>query len=163
MYRSKPEHYFLWGVAAYITGSTSRSRSSEKPISAACLSCPVVTDRELRYLKAGFPDAALTACDIDRDGVDYCVSTFGARGVYSFADPAQITLSERFDLIWCGSLVTHLDVRGWQSFLKFFYEHLEPRGVLIFSTHGKHIAEMIRTSELDVEPDPETTRRVLAS
>ena len=38
--------------------------------------------RVMRTLKAAFPDALLTACDIDRDGVDFCARTFGAAPVY---------------------------------------------------------------------------------
>ena len=44
--------------------------------------------RVLRVLKAVFPDARLTACDLDRDAVDFCARTFGATPVYSHTDPA---------------------------------------------------------------------------
>src|SRR5262245_10124406 len=45
------------------------------------LDLPSGHGRVLRYLKAAFPDAALTACDLSRDGVDFCAATFGARAV----------------------------------------------------------------------------------
>src|SRR4051794_25448609 len=48
--------------------------------------------RVLRYLKAAFPDAEIAACDIMRDGVDYCSKTFGATAIYSKDKPEKIPL-----------------------------------------------------------------------
>src|SRR3954447_17954814 len=39
--------------------------------------------RVLRFIRAAFPDAELTACDVDRDAVSFCARTFGAQPVYS--------------------------------------------------------------------------------
>ena len=41
--------------------------------------------------------------------MDYCARVFGARGAYSHHDLDAFELPDRFDLAWCGSLVTHLD------------------------------------------------------
>src|SRR5437870_5495298 len=68
------------------------------------LDLPCGHGRVLRVLKAAFPGAALTACDIDRDGVDFCASRFGAEPVYSVEDPGRIPVRGPFDLIWVGSL-----------------------------------------------------------
>jgi len=101
------------------------------------LDLPCGHGRILRYLKAAFPEADITACDIRRDAVDFCASTFGAVPVYSHDDPAKISLEHNvFDLIWVGSLFTHLDVDLWSSFLSLFRSFLQPSGVLVFSTHG---------------------------
>jgi SAM-dependent methyltransferase len=101
------------------------------------LDLPCGHGRILRYLKATFPEAGITACDIRRDGVDFCASTFGAVPVYSHDDPAKISVEHNaFDLIWVGSLFTHLDVDLWSSFLNLFRSVLHPSGVLVFSTHG---------------------------
>lgn len=43
------------------------------------LDLPCGHGRILRMLKAEYPDARLTCCDIDRDGVDFCAKLFGAR------------------------------------------------------------------------------------
>src|SRR5262245_32651468 len=42
------------------------------------LDLPSGHGRVLRYLKAVFPDAEITACDLVRDGVDFCASALGA-------------------------------------------------------------------------------------
>jgi len=105
----------------------------------------------LRYLKAAFPDAAITACDLSRDGVDFCAATFGARPVYSDHDPARIPLeSEAFDLIWVGSLFTHFDAKLWPGFLNALRSFLRPRGVLVFTTHGRRASRLL-TASTDLE------------
>jgi CBS domain-containing protein/SAM-dependent methyltransferase len=104
------------------------------------LDLPCGHGRGLRYLRAVFPDAHITACDIDLDGVQYCEAAFGAAGVPSSADPADIPIRRQFDAIWCGSLLTHLDAPRWPGFLSFFESRLTARGALVFSTHGERVA-----------------------
>jgi SAM-dependent methyltransferase len=94
--------------------------------------------RVMRALRAAFPEAELSGCDVDRDGVDFCASRFGAVRVYSNPDPARVVLDGRFDLIWVGSLLTHLDADRCLSFLDLFRRHLAERGLLVFSTHGRN-------------------------
>jgi SAM-dependent methyltransferase len=101
------------------------------------LDLPSGHGRVLRYLKVAFPQAEITACDLLHDGVDFCASTFGAVPVYSNADPGQIPLERNaFDLIWVGSLFTHLDSDLWSKFLNGFHSWLRTGGLLVFSTHG---------------------------
>jgi SAM-dependent methyltransferase len=103
------------------------------------LDLPCGHGRVLRYLTVAFPEAQITACDILRDGVDFCASTFGAIPVYSQDDPAKIPLGrDAFDLIWVGSLFTHLDADIWPRFLGMFRECLRPGGLLVFTTHGRN-------------------------
>jgi SAM-dependent methyltransferase len=110
------------------------------------LDLPCGHGRVLRHLKAGFPDAKLTACDTLRDGVDFCAKEFGATPVYSRDNPAQIPIEpDQFDLIWVGSLFTHFDAHKWQPFLRIFLSWLTPGGVLIFTTHGRRVREWMTT------------------
>src|SRR5215467_1819452 len=46
--------------------------------------------RVLRVLRAAFPAAELTACDLLGSAVDFCAETFGAKRVYSSEDVAEI-------------------------------------------------------------------------
>jgi SAM-dependent methyltransferase len=108
------------------------------------LDLPSGHGRVLRALKAEFPEARLTACDLNRDGVDFCAQALGATGVYSSERPADVTFEDRFDLIWCGSLLTHMDRALWRQFLDLFESVLMPGGVLVFTTHGRSILEKWR-------------------
>lgn len=100
--------------------------------------------RVLRMLKAFFPMTHFTACDIDPDAVDFCAKTFGANKVYGDPDFERIDVLGEFDFIWCGSLLTHLDMPYWESFIKFCTSHLAHDGLLIFTTHGRYVATMIQ-------------------
>jgi hypothetical protein len=57
--------------------------------------------------------------------------------VYSDARPERVRIDDRFDLIWCGSLLTHLGAESWRGFLDLFLTLLQPEGLLVFTTHGR--------------------------
>jgi SAM-dependent methyltransferase len=100
--------------------------------------------RVLRWLKAGYPDARLTACDVLSDGVDFCKSSFGATPIYSTPALNQESFPDRYDLIWVGSLLTHLDADQWVKFIQLWHDILAPDGVLVVTTHGELVAERMR-------------------
>jgi SAM-dependent methyltransferase len=138
------ENYFIFGLEAltYIKDAIRTARVGDPE---NILDVPSGHGRVLRMLKAAYPAARLTACDINRDAVDYCARVFGAEPLYSVEDPAEIELPGDFDLIWCGSLLTHVDVDKWHGFMSLFEEQLAPSGMLVFTTHGRGSAEEVRT------------------
>jgi SAM-dependent methyltransferase len=126
------------------------------------LDLPCGYGRILGDLKAAFPDAELTACDIKEEAVDFCAREFGAIPVYSRPDPRDVRLDGEFDLIWCGSLLTHLNAERWQGFFDLFESHLAPEGVLVFTTHGRRHAHWLRHGLLRWQGlDEERTRRLV--
>jgi SAM-dependent methyltransferase len=136
----KPDFYFEAGliVLRYIRlALLSANATSPRRI----LDLPSGYGRILRMLKAAFPEAALTACDIRADAVDFCVQTFGATGVLGKENPDEVELTGPFDLIWCGSLLTHVDKDEWTKFLKLFERILSPGGIVMFTTFGRLVAE----------------------
>jgi SAM-dependent methyltransferase len=140
--------------------SAARSPSEVRRI----LDLPCGHGRVLRFLKAAFPEAAFYACDINRDGVEFCEKTFGAVGIYSHPDPANITMPEPVDLIWCGSLLTHLNALNFRRFLLAFERLLAPGGVLVFTIHGRAIERRMEQGDpYGIEPAgglPSFLRRV---
>ena len=88
--------------------------------------------------KVPYPAARLTACDLNRAGVEFCARTFDAIPVVSQVDVAKIPLEGPYDLIWCGSLLTHLPEKKWAEFLQLFQRLLLPGGFVVFTTHGRH-------------------------
>ncbi|MBX3399750.1 MAG: class I SAM-dependent methyltransferase [Gemmataceae bacterium] len=111
------------------------------------LDLPCGHGRILRHLKAAFPHAQLAACDLERPGVDFCAAQFGATPVYSHPDPDRIPLAGPFDLIWCGSLMTHLDAPRWSAFLRRFRSWLSETGVCVFTSHGIGSEELLRNGQ----------------
>jgi SAM-dependent methyltransferase len=97
--------------------------------------------RVMRTLRAAFPDASLTACDIWEEGVRFCERTFGARGVISEPNPGDLQFDEQFDVIWCGSMLTHLGPDPFLGTLRLFESSLTPNGIVVFTLHGRHTVE----------------------
>jgi SAM-dependent methyltransferase len=118
--------------------------------------------RVLRMLRAAFPDAELTACDVLEDGVKFCAETFGATGVLSHPDPARVTIDGRFDLVWSGSLFTHLDMPRWSGFFDLVESVLEPGGLFVFTVQGGHTADSWRNGVPEPQHPREAMDRILA-
>src|SRR3954467_990164 len=116
MYLGDNRTYFRVGYSA-LRSIRLALALADKPDVANILDMACGHGRVLRMLKADFPRARLTACDINRGGVDFCAETFGATPVYSAERPEEIRLPGSFDLIWCGSLFTHFDRDRWPGFL----------------------------------------------
>ena len=148
MYAGDGAHYFKVGLSAMrsVEAAVREARlSSVKRV----LDLPCGHGRVLRFLARRFSQATFTACDLDRDGVDFCARTFGATPVYSVADLDALSFATRFDLIWCGSLITHLDENSTGALFRLFARHLAPGGLLVFSAHGDFVARRMPTGDFD--------------
>lgn len=130
--------------------------AADVPQVSTVLDLPCGHGRVLRWLRARYPAARVTAADLDRHGVDFCARTFAARPVYSRSDLDALSLGDRFDLIWCGSLATHLDAAAIGALLVLFERHLTDSGVAVVTTHGARTAERLEAdggAGYRLEPD----------
>lgn len=109
------------------------------------LDLPCGYGRVLRHMRSRWPDARIVACDLLTGGVDFCAAQYGAEPVYSHKDPTRIEVEGTFDLVWVGSLLTHLDEPLWAPFLDLFTSKLAPGGILIFTVSGRYVATRPRT------------------
>jgi cyclopropane fatty-acyl-phospholipid synthase-like methyltransferase len=149
MWKGAPEIYFPLGEDAVQCIRLSMSMV-HRPGFARVLDFGCGHGRVLRHLKAEFADSKLAACDIDHSAVDFCADQFGAEPIYGQHNPSKIqwpTRPHRFDLIWCGSVFTHLDSARWPVFLEALTSVLIPYGMLIFTTMGRDGAEKLRRGE----------------
>lgn len=139
MYSGREKHYRSAGQSAWrCIAAALLAAGAEEP--ERVLDMPCGHGRVLRVLRRALPDAAITACDLDKDGVDFCAEEFGAAPVYSHEDLSTLEFESPFDLIWCGSLVTHLDAAGWLAVFRLFLRSLRPRGVAVVTFHGRWAA-----------------------
>lgn len=99
--------------------------------------------RVMRWIRANYNYARITACDIERGGVDFCRERFGALPVYSQPDLRQLSFGKQFDLIWVGSLLTHLPLDQWLATLDLLVEWTAECGVIIVSTQGRFFASQV--------------------
>lgn len=164
MFAGDAEHYFDVGESAlhavqHALGAVHRPASSVRRI----LDLPCGHGRVLRFLRAAFPQAELTACDLNRDGVEFCARTFGAQPVTSHVDAERIPLSGEFDLIWCGSLLTHLPREQCLAFLRLFHRVLASGGLVVFTLHGRHYESELISGRRTVDLAPEQIDRLVAA
>ena len=137
------EHYLQVGMSA-LENIKMSLLGGRAPLSILDLSCGF--GRVTRMLRAQFPAAAITACDLDQRAVDFVRTTFGVRGVYATASLQDLELGEQFDLIWAGSLLAHLPEHLMRHFLDFAVRHMGQDSRLISTGYGGHVADRLRGS-----------------
>ncbi len=111
------------------------------------LDLPCGHGRVARFLRAWRPDAALLCADIQEHGVVYCSQHLQAIPVKSHENPERIHLDEPVDLVWVGSLFTHLGEHRIEAFLHKFAQILKAGGVLVFTTHGEKALARLQAGE----------------
>ncbi|WP_221032440.1 class I SAM-dependent methyltransferase [Actomonas aquatica] len=113
------------------------------------LDLPCGHGRVMRWLRAAYPQASIVGCDLNRDGVDFCAEQFEAEPVYSVPDLRELPFDDGFDLVWCGSLLTHLPVELARQTLDCLIKWTADDGVLVFSTQGRFLSTQLARGEGD--------------
>jgi SAM-dependent methyltransferase len=132
----------------------------DKPHYPRILDLPCGHGRVLRWLRAHYHYAKITACDLDADGVDYCAKAFGATPVLSQRDLTQVRFPEQFDLIWCGSLLTHLPLEAWPAVLDAFERWTAECGVIVLSLQGRFYTSLLARGRTDIAENIDKTALV---
>ena len=148
MYHGDGAHYFKVGLSAIHCVDGALERAGLKDVE-TILDFPCGSGRVMRFLRQRFPAAQITACELASGPVQFCVRTFGAEPAFSSLNLDDVLLARKFDLIWCGSLVTHLNKGGIAALFRLFRRHLEPGGLMMFTTHGDFVARRMPTRDFD--------------
>ncbi|MBD3413977.1 MAG: methyltransferase domain-containing protein [Candidatus Aminicenantes bacterium] len=101
------------------------------------LDFPCGYGRVLRHIRQIFPQSRIYGGDIDQKALDFCEKEFHIITVQSDTNFKKVKFPVFFDLIWVGSLCTHIDSRDFRSLLETLITALKKRGILVFTTHGK--------------------------
>jgi SAM-dependent methyltransferase len=140
MYAKTPDLYFPVGAVSLrcvrLGMLEARKTSCESILDFAC-----GYGRVTRYLRAAFPDARLAVADNRHDAVDFCAQEFGAIPVYSGEDFTRVELPGQFDVIWVGSLFTHVSEPRWVQLLDLLESALADEGLLVFTVQGRNVRE----------------------
>lgn len=110
------------------------------------LDLPSGYGRVLRFLRAAYPAAEIYAGEISAEAVQFCAKNFNAIPALSNSD-FELDIPDNFDVIWVGSLLTHLPEHRATRFLTRMSQYLAQDGVLIVTTHGNAIRDRIRKGE----------------
>lgn len=143
MWRGDGEWYFAIGegaLRAIVRGLV----ASRLPAVTTLLDLPCGHGRVARHLRAAFPQARLTFCDINPSAVDFCVARLGGEGLYGNSDLTRLVFPHRFDVIWVGSLFTHLDRERTRDWLTHLAGFVEDDGILVATFHGRGTIDMHR-------------------
>lgn len=136
------QHYIHVGLSAVRCIEDALRESHRGPTDVrTILVFPSGYGRVLRFLKVRYPDAGITISEIDSGALDFCKNLFSVKSIMSQRDFSRLVAPERYDLIWCGSLLSHINEKAAADLLKFFYDHLAPAGMCMFTTHGQLSAD----------------------
>jgi SAM-dependent methyltransferase len=143
MYDGNGDHYFRVGLSAIDCIDEALQRAQSTTVK-EILDLPCGYGRVLRFLVHRFPQARITACELMPDAVRFCAANFGAAPVQSSYNLEELSFATKFDLIWCGSLITHLDADRTRSLFRFFSRQLTRDGLSVFTTHGNFVAGRVQ-------------------
>jgi SAM-dependent methyltransferase len=131
-------HYFQVGVSAIelIVEAMVLARRTAFP---RVLDFPCGGGRVTRHLVKFFPDSEISVSDIERRKQAAVVAQFGVKAVECPPD-FSTPLPERYDLIFVGSLLSHLDERMTVRAVDFFIDGLASEGILVLTTVGRYTA-----------------------
>jgi SAM-dependent methyltransferase len=145
-----PDHYLRTGLSAMrcieraMSGTGAAGREDLR-----MLDFPSGYGRVSRFLRARWPAAELSVAELEVAATQFCCESFRARTVPTSSDFDSIALGSTYDLIWCGSLVTHFDEARTTALVRMFARHLAPGGVCLFTAHGDYPAGRLASREAD--------------
>lgn len=140
-------HYLSVGLSASSCIQKALSQASIEHKINSILDFPCGYGRVLRFLRSMFPNASITAAEINSSALDFCRRHFSVNPFLSKESFSDLSLPQKFDLIWCGSLFTHIDESASIDLLRFFYKHLSDQGVCIFTTHGQLSIDWLQSQQ----------------
>lgn len=108
--------------------------------------------RVYRALAAGFPNAKLTASDLMAPAAQFCAETFGGDWVQSHENLDEVNLPRKYDVVWLGSVFTHLPSARWHSLLDFLARWTEIGALVVFTSHGEQAIAVLENHVLKLNP-----------
>jgi SAM-dependent methyltransferase len=162
MYVKNAGHYLSVGLSAIRCIDDALVKANGDNIIHSVLDLPCGYGRVLRFLRVRFPAADITASEIDSKMLAFCKHAFSVKTVASGVDFNQLSQYGKFDLIWCGSLITHLNEKASTELLRFFYSHLSPNGLCVFTTHGLFSVDSIQNQTNTYGLNPDAQKELLS-
>ena len=142
MFANNYEHYFNVGSTAL--GIIKKHIGLKKVYNILDFGCGY--GRVTRHLKSYFnlPYQKILCSDIDTRALNFCKETFCV-DTYNLSDIFNSDI--KFDIIWMGSVITHLDSGKTDELFNNFFNILNFDGYLIFSSHGQKVFNRINNKE----------------
>jgi trans-aconitate methyltransferase len=91
-----------------------------------------------RHLRAFFPKARIVASDLYDEHLLFCREAFQIDCLLSQTNISEIDFGEEFDLIFCGSLLTHLPEASFLDTIDLLGRSLTDSGIAVITLHGRY-------------------------
>ncbi|BBZ40924.1 sulfotransferase [Mycobacterium conspicuum] len=101
------------------------------------LDFPSGSGRVTRHLCAFFPEARIVASDLYDDHLDFCREAFQIDCVPSLVNLSEVDFGEEFDLIFCGSLLSHLPETSFLDTINLLGRSLSDSGIAVVTLQGR--------------------------
>lgn len=138
MYQGNISHYLRCGAeAAFLIRNY--SKYSGKKENLRILDFPCGYGRVTRWLRFLFPDCRLVGSDTTLDAIEFSKLNFAMEAFEAKANFQDNKIEEKFDLIWVGSLITHISQERGVELLDFLISLLDHDSKLFVSFLGEEM------------------------
>lgn len=100
--------------------------------------------RVMRFLSAYFPNTEMIGTEVIEDCIDFCSNTFGVKTFISTPDFSNLPQNLDAQVVWAGSVFTHISEKRYKELLRYFSASLSVGGIAIFTTHGRKAEEFVK-------------------
>jgi trans-aconitate methyltransferase len=97
--------------------------------------------RVSRWLTAALPNSKIDACDVRDQDMKFLRETLQIEAWTIATDINNLALPNRYDLIWAGSVLTHLCESDSRKLIDKLLSYCNPGGLLVLSFHGRGAIE----------------------
>lgn len=143
MFEGNSDHYFSCGESALQILVDAVSRA-DMPMPAHILDFGAGAGRVTRWLKSAFPDASIACCDTRAEHMQFLRAQFGVDAWTVGTDVDSLKLRGTYDLIWVGSVITHLSEALTRRLIAKLLSVCRVGGLLVLSFHGRFVIDRQR-------------------
>jgi SAM-dependent methyltransferase len=137
-------HYIKVGIEALAVIEKARSLVKMNQVG-SILDFGCGYGRVLRYLKSYYKDSKITCSEIEPTYVTFCKDTFDVEGYTSSTNFNELETKQKHDIIWSGSVFTHLSSNKFKELFNFFENSLNEDGIMVFTTHGRFCEKHLKS------------------
>jgi SAM-dependent methyltransferase len=104
--------------------------------------------RVARHLRVWAPDSTIFAADVRTDAIEFCASVLGCVPVQLTPTFGEAILPGEIDLVWVGSVFTHIDHSRMRVLFEWLWRSVSPGGYLMITTHGEHAKRIVESGKM---------------
>jgi hypothetical protein len=136
MYQGNDAHYLSCGATA-LNVIFAALQLAYAPPPASILDFGAGAGRVTRWLRPAFPTATLSACDLREQDMSFCRREFRAETWIAGTDIDELAAPGTYDLIWVGSVLTHISAGNCIKLIRKLLAWSKPDGLVVMSTVGR--------------------------